>query len=233
MTLILLWLAATMLVALAVSTMARWLGPGILIGAYSASLAIAITVAGKLGVIPGLEEFSLSASIFVYSATFIFTDLLSELFGKKAARMAVISGICVYPMLLITTKFAAAWEPHPVWALNQPAFETVMATTFRVTLASLCAFITSQLHDVWAFHFWKDRTGGRHLWLRNNLSTVTSQAIDTVVFYFVAFFGIFPLGKLIVATYLVKILIAVIDTPVVYLAKYLITKGDEGCGNGT
>lgn len=219
---IILWLLSTMAVALGVCALAKWFGYEVIIASYAVSLCAAILVAGKLGVVPGLEGFALSASIFTYSATFIFTDVLSEVFGKKVARKAVVAGALVYPIVLVTTQFASAWAPHEVWSSNQDAFASVMSQALRVTIASMMAFVVSQLHDIWAFHFLKDRMHGRHLWLRNNLSTVVSQALDTVIFYFVAFYGIFPVGRLILATYVVKVLIAAVDTPVVYAARAIL-----------
>ena len=218
LTFIILWLVATMTVALGVCTLARWLGYEIIIASYAASLCAAILVAGKLGVVPGLAGFALSASLFTYSATFIFTDVLSEVFGKATARKAVFAGAFVYPIVLVTTQFSSAWTPHPSWADNQAAFAGVMSLALRVAIASMMAFLVSQLHDVWAFHFWKVRTKDRHLWLRNNLSTIVSQALDTAIFYLIAFYGIFPVGRLILATYAFKILIAAVDTPIVYAA---------------
>ncbi len=216
MTLLILWLLATLLVGTCICLLARWQGPAVIIGAYAASLCAAIVVAGKLGSVPGFPALALSASIFVYSITFLFTDVLSEVYGKTVARKAILVGACVYPILFISAQFAIEWKPHPFWAENQAAFSSTMGTTLRVLAASLCAFVVSQLHDVWAFHFWKEKTSGRHLWLRNTLSTATSQAIDTVVFYVIAFYGVFPVWKLILLTYSVKLIIAIVDTPFVY-----------------
>lgn len=208
---------------------ARWLGPQILVGAFSGSLVLAIVIAGKLGVIPFFEDFSLSASVFVYSATFIFTDVLSEIYGKKAARNAVFSGLFLYPLLYLTINFAIEWQPHALWEANQDAFQATMGTNLRIIIASICGFCSSQLHDIWAFHFWKEKTNGKYLWVRNNASTMVSQLIDTTVFYTIAFFGVFPIFKLIVFTYIVKLVIAAVDTPVVYFVVDFIRKGeDEG-----
>ncbi|PIZ54623.1 transporter, partial [Candidatus Uhrbacteria bacterium CG_4_10_14_0_2_um_filter_41_7] len=94
----------------------------------------------------------------------------------------------------------------------------------RITVASFIAYLISQHHDVWAFHFWKKKTNGKHLWLRNNASTVVSQLIDTVVFTFIAFYGVLPIVPLILGTWVVKILIALIDTPFIYGAVWIMDK---------
>ena len=224
------WLLVTMLLGLGVTLLARWLGSELLVGAYAGFLVLAIMIAGKLGAIPGLPNLALSASVFIYSATFIITDVLAEIWGYKEARKVVFVGAILYPILFFTMQFAVAWEPHPVWASNQAAFEQTMGTTIRITLASLASFIVSQFHDVWSFHYWKKRTKGKYLWLRNNLSTISSQLINTVVFYFIGFYGIFPIVELVVFTYLVKIVIALVDTPFVYLAVWYLRK--HGIGEG-
>jgi uncharacterized integral membrane protein (TIGR00697 family) len=86
----------------------------------------------------------------------------------------------------------------------------------------MVAYLVSQHHDVWAFLFWKNKTKGRFLWLRNNASTMVSQAIDSVIFCSIALWGLFDTNtwlQILVTTYFLKWLVAVIDTPFIYLAK--------------
>ena len=222
------WLLVTMLIGLGVALLSRWLGSALLVGAYAGALVIAIMIAGKLGTIPGFPNLALSASVFMYSATFIFTDVLAEIWGIKEARKVVYVGALMYPLIFFTLQFAVNWEPHPVWAEQQEGFANTMGTTFRITLASLASFVVSQFHDVWAFHFWKRKTKGKHLWLRNNASTISSQFFATVIFYVIGFYGIFPIVRLITFTYFIKIIIALIDTPVVYLAVTYLKKNKVG-----
>ena len=97
----------------------------------------------------------------------------------------------------------------------------------RVTVAGLVAYIISQSHDVWAFHVWKRVTRGKWLWLRNNASTIVSQLIDTVIFITLAFYGVVPnniLLKLIIGQWMWKAVVAVLDTPFVYLGVYVLRK---------
>jgi len=103
------------------------------------------------------------------------------------------------------------------------AYRAVFAPSLRIMLASLVAFTISQLHDVWAFDFWKTKMHGKRLWLRNNLSTIVSQAIDTLLFMFIAFYQVTP--KFTVAFvltialpyYILKVVMAAVDTPFVYM----------------
>jgi uncharacterized integral membrane protein (TIGR00697 family) len=92
----------------------------------------------------------------------------------------------------------------------------------RIALGSLVAYLVSQLHDVWAFQFWKEKTSGKHLWIRNNLSTLVSQAIDSLIFCLIAFTGLFPADvwfEILLTTYLFKLIVAIFDTPFIYIAK--------------
>ena len=104
----------------------------------------------------------------------------------------------------------------------QPHLEGIFEFMPRLTIASMAAYLTSQMHDVWAFHFWKRYTGGRMLWLRNNLSTLVSQFLDSAIFCLIAFWGVFETHVLIeifVTTYLFKAVVAMLDTPFIYLAR--------------
>ncbi|MBU0662749.1 queuosine precursor transporter, partial [Candidatus Micrarchaeota archaeon] len=102
-------------------------------------------------------------------------------------------------------------------------YALVFGTTLRIFIASIAGFLFSQLHDVWAFHYWKQKTQGKFLWLRNNASTIVSQLIDTVLFMFIAFYAVTPkhdvsyIIALIIPYYLLKVVVAILDTPFVYL----------------
>jgi uncharacterized integral membrane protein (TIGR00697 family) len=130
---------------------------------------------------------------------------------------------------MLSTEMSVHWEPSQFYQ-SQEAFMTIMSTALRVTIASFCSFSASQTFDVWAFHKLKEKTNGKMLWLRNNLSTIGSQIIDTTIFYVIAFAGILPteaLLKLILVTYILKISIAVIDTPFVYMVTSFVRRGKE------
>lgn len=111
---------------------------------------------------------------------------------------------------------AIALPAAPFWQ-NQDAFVSVVGSTSRIIVASLAAYLVSQYHDVWLFHLLKRKTGGKHLWLRNNASTAVSQLIDSVIFIVIAFYGVMPVWPLIFGQWIVKMAIALIDTPLVYL----------------
>lgn len=184
---------------------------------FGAALVTANLVASKIVVIGGLV---VPAGVLLYSITFLVTDTVSEVYGRRAATSLIWTGLWVSLLILTLVQVARVLPPAPFYA-DQAAFDAVFGMTPRIVVASMIAYALSQWHDVWAFHWWRARTGGRHLWLRNNASTLVSQGIDTVVFIAVAFGGLVPVAALsgmMVGQYLIKIGIALADTPLCYLA---------------
>ena len=167
----------------------------------------------------------------LYATIFFATDVLSELYGKREARRGVWLGFAALILANIAMQFGLQFKPSEVDQVSG-AMDKVFSFLPRITLGSLVAYIASQLHDVWAFDLWRRKTRGRHLWLRNNLSTMVSQLLDSFLFSFIAFAGVegFPTGyiaKIAVTTYLLKLVVAAVDTPFIYLA-VRIGKGRHG-----
>ena len=179
------------------------------------SLLVANVVAGKIVDIFG---FIVPAAVVAYGITFLCTDVINEIWGKEEANKAVKLGfkIQVASMFLI---LLAIWLPPAIFAVDfNISFKTVLGQNVRVVFASLTAYTISQAHDVISFDFWKNKTKGKHKWIRNNLSTLTSQIIDTAIFITIAFWGLVPnLLWMIFSQYIVKAVIALIDTPFFYL----------------
>ena len=189
----------------------------IIFGIFIAALTILNVVSVKIVTLFGL---TFSVGAFIYAITFPCTDIISECWGKNRAKKVVLIGflanILVVSFILISISTPAA----EFWEGNQAAFKTILGVVPRILLASMIAYLISQYHDVWAFHFWKNYTSGKYLWFRNNASTFTSQLIDSVIFVTIAFYGILP-NSLLIPTifgqFVIKLGIAVIDTPFVYL----------------
>ncbi len=183
---------------------------------FITTLLLSNILASKIIVLGG---FLLPAAIILYPLTFLMTDVVGEIEGKKSARDLVMAGFYMSLVMVVSIVVARVLPPASFWH-HQEAFETVLGATPRIVLASMIAYLASQTHDVWAFHWWRVRTGGRHLWIRNTASTVFSQGIDTVLFIAIAFGGLYTwsdIAILIGSQYLVKIGIAVLDTPFCYL----------------
>jgi len=156
----------------------------------------------------------------------IYVHTIGEIWGKTYAKQLVLAGFITLGVVFLLMWLAIILPSASFWK-EEEAFKSVLGMkegAMRITIASLFAYIVSQYHDVWAFHFWKKVTRGRCLWLRNNASTFVSQGIDTFIFIFIAFYGVFPILPLILGQYLVKISIALLDTPVVYALVHFLKK---------
>ena len=183
---------------------------------FVTSLLMANILASKIVVIGGLI---LPAAIILYPLTFLFTDVVSEIEGKESARTLVMTGFYMSIVMVAVIFIGRLLPAAPFWQ-NQGAYEIILGSTPRIVLASMIAYLISQNHDVWAFHWLKKKTEGRYLWLRNTCSTVASQLIDSVLFIGIAFAGTYPMktiAVMIASQYLVKVGIALLDTPFCYL----------------
>jgi uncharacterized integral membrane protein (TIGR00697 family) len=185
-----------------------------------------------LTIIFGLET---SLGVIFYSSIFFATDVLSENYGKQQAAKAVWMGFTVSVIVLVMMSLALLYRPstNPATAeLSQDihqSFATIVNFTPRFIAGSLLAYVISQRFDVWAFHKIKSWTGERWLWLRNNGSTLLSQALDTTIFSLVTWWGIVDLRTALAlggAKYLFKIVIAFIDTAFIYWARFMYAKHD-------
>lgn len=163
----------------------------------------------------------------IYSVSFLGTDIICELYGKKEAKKIVwLSLFCMVGMVIIIQLFLKMkCHPESEWA--NPHYIAIFGFYPRVVLASIIATAISQFHDVWAYDAWRKRFP-KYLWLRNNGSTIISQIINIILFNGVAFYGVFSNELLIhmsIACYIFKFVIAFCDTPFIYWAKYLCDKG--------
>lgn len=176
----------------------------------------------------GLYTFEISVGILPYPITFLITDIISEVYGKKKANQIVTTGIFAsfFSLLIVYVSNAV---PATTWSpIDDPLFSKVFGATAIAVFASMMAYLFAQYIDIQIFHFWKRVTKGKHLWLRNNFSTFTSQFIDTLtVLFLLCSFGKIEwelFGSLLLGGFLFKILIAALDTPFLYLAVYFLRK---------
>jgi len=213
------WATATLAIVTVCAVLATRYGVEIAVGVFAALTVLANLIAVKT---IAFGPFIAPAAVLVYASTFLMTDILSELFGKEKARLAVWTGFIANLVMLVSILIAVRWSASPVMDPGlATSFDAIFGFAPRVIAASMVAYLVSQHHDVWAYGFWREKTGGRHLWLRNNASTMASQLIDTAIFISLAFYGIIPnsiLIQMMVGQYVIKLLIAALDTPFMYLA---------------
>lgn len=200
----------------------------VLAGIFLGALVLTNLIAGKFFVLFGQE---LSCGIIAYPVTFLATDLISELFGRRRATLVVKVGFVVSvfaTLVVLVADHAPVFDRSPV---SQESFHAVFGWLPGIVFGSMCAYLVAQFIDVHVFEFWRRLTKGRHLWLRNNASTVFSQLVDTVMVVTIALV-VWPLADgnpdtqplalevwygICVGQYLFKVAIAFIDTPFFYL----------------
>lgn len=184
------------------------------------------TILANIQVLLNVEMFGLVGTLgnVIYSSSFLATDILAENHGKEEAKKAVAIGFFSLIVTTIFMNFALQYTVLPDKD-SQVMFNNV-AGIFkmmpRLAIASLIAFLVSQNHDIWAFEFWKSKfSEQKHLWIRNNASTVISQLLDTGIFTLIAFWGTMTLPvmwQIFITTVILKTIISLSDTPFVYLA---------------
>jgi len=185
----------------------------VLLSIFIASLTISSVLVNKIINVFG---FFVPAGILGYSVTFIITDSIHEIWGKERANFVVIGGFIALFFVFLLVMLSIYWPKAPFWD-HDSAYQLILGSTPRIIIASFVAYLFSQFHDVWAFHLLKRIFKKKHLWLRNNISTVISQFIDTTLFITIAFYGVMPIIPMIFAQWFIKCIIAILDTPIVYL----------------
>ncbi len=192
----------------------------VLVCVFVGCLTIASVLADKILSLYGLF---VPAGVLAYSVTFVCTDTIGEIWGAGRSRSVVLGGFVALLFVLVLVQIGIAWPSAPFWERSE-AFESVLGSTSRIIVASFAAYLFSQFHDIWAFHFWRRVTNQKHLWLRNNLSTAASQLLDSTIFIAIAFYGVLPIWPLVFGQWIVKLAISVADTPIVYLLVWLLRR---------
>ena len=196
-------------------------------------------------------RFSLAVGVLPYPITFLCTDLISELYGRKRANMVVWVGLILNLWVLFILWLGGALEAPDSLTngtlnvtvangeANVPygyAFYEIRKLTFGATMASMIAYITAQFVDVQVFHFLKKKTKGKMLWLRNNVSTLTSQMIDSVAVILITHYYAHALPlqpevaigsqllMFILSSYLFKLFFALFDTIPIYIAVHYLKR---------
>jgi len=230
----LIWLGLLLAAFASILVLHRWLGP--------AGLYVYMTVAiigGNLHVLK-LTQFSVfpdpvALGTILFSTTFLCTDILTEYHGADCARRGVVLGFA--GLILFNLFLFAALAFRPLEAGSGPLgssaaemqshLEAVFLPSPGILVASLVAYLVSQFNDIWIFSRLRTATGGKYLWLRNNLSTWISALVDSIVFSLLAFvvFAAEPVGwkplifTYILGTYGLRVVVALLDSPIVYWAK--------------
>ena len=198
----------------------------VLVGIFIASLITCNLIANKfVAVDMGFRVFIISAGILPYPLTFLVTDLISELYGQKKANLVVFSGFIASLFVLLFLWLGGQFNAIPESSVSDSIYNSVFRNAWRLIAASMVAYLFAQVIDVRIFHFWKKLTNGKHLWLRNNGSTIASQLVDTTLVICILFVGVWNSDQILSAIidgWLFKMLMALLDTPIIYGVIYLL-----------
>lgn len=212
----------------------------VLAAAFVTVLVLTNIIGIKLFQAPLKPSFALTTGIITYPLTFLITDIVSEIYGKKRADFMVVIGFVMSLLMLVIVQVALHVEPHDYWSAGKPpiysspeeyqtAFRSVFGLGPLLVFGSMTAYLCAQLCDNYLFHWWKKKTDGKHLWLRNNGSTWVSQLVDTAIvnsiLFYVGFKWGFVQGVETMATiYVYKLGIAALDTPFIYLGVFAVKR---------
>ena len=191
----------------------------ILLGIFVTALILGNLLGSKVTTIFGIVT---SVGIFAYPITFLVTDIVEEVRGRKVTKVFIYAGFVALLLTLLLVWVGIVMPPASFYTNNE-AYKTVFNNSIRIIIASMVAFLIAQSHDIWAFNFWKKKTHKKYLWLRNNASTIVSQLIDTTIFTFIAFYQVSPsftllrIVQMIIPYWFLKVGFAVLDTPFLYI----------------
>ncbi len=197
-------------------------------GLYS-WMAIAAILA-NIQVLKTVELFGMVATLgnIIYGTSFLCTDILTENYNKEEAQKGVWIGFFSLISTVIIMTICLWFIPHES-DFAQSSLETIFSIMPRIAAASLIAYLVSNMHDIWAYNFWRRKFPSfRNIWIRNNLSTMTSQLIDSVIFSSIAFWGVFESNifwQIFISTFIIKMIVAACDTPFLYIAAKWKNKG--------
>ncbi len=191
---------------------------------------------GRPAWMPGSGPLALTTGILTYPLTFLATDLTAEVWGRRKAEIMVWFGFGMSVLMLGIVHIAKELPPASIWSSEtlgpkelQSAFEVTFQYPATLLFASMSAYLIAQLFDVRLYHFWWRVTKGRHMWIRNNGSTAISQLVDTIVVNSIFLPLAFDMPwsavmEVIVAVYACKLLLAALDTPLIYLGRGMLRK---------
>ncbi|WP_088006308.1 queuosine precursor transporter [Indiicoccus explosivorum] len=190
------------------------------------------TILANIQVTKTIEIIGLTATLgnSLYASTFLATDILNEKYGRKDAQKAVWLGFSSLVIMMIAMQFALQFQPAES-DFAQGALATIFGLIPRIALGSMIAYIASQLLDVHIFTLLKKLfPKDSQFWIRNNGSTMISQLLDTLIFTVIAFYGTFPFNvwlQIFISTYILKFIVAALDTPFGYLAKKITPQEEK------
>lgn len=179
-----------------------------------------ITIISNIQTVKLIEIFGLETSLgnILYGTTFLATDILNLKYGEKAAKESIKYGFISMILMTLFMAITLLYSPSTNDFANE-SLKIIFSFNIRITLASIAAYLVSQLVDARLFNYL--HTKYNKIWLSNNLSTMVSQILDTLIFVIITYIGIVPINavvKLMISMYIFKFIVALCDTPFIYIA---------------
>lgn len=196
---------------------------------YLTSMVLVNTLGSKITTLGTVRA---SVGVFFMPILFLVTDIVGEVYGRKTSSQFVNLSTIMLVFMFIMMALCIVLPPNPTWGL-QESYASIFGSSMRMTAASLVSFFFAQHLDVFVFSAMKRLTKEKHLWIRNNVSTIISQFIDTTIFMFLAFYHISDrfttsfIFSLIFPYWAFKVLFALLDTPLCYLGVWWLKKGGD------
>ncbi len=219
MVLVFIWLITTFLIASTSVLLGKRYGVIYPTVTFACLAMLANILASKIVL---LGAWTVPAGTLVFITTYLITDLISEIWGKEEAIRAVWAGLFVNLMAAICIAIAVAWPAASFQTDFSEMYTSVLGNSWRIISASMIAYVVSMYLDVVFFHYIKNLTEGKHLWLRNNLATIPANFIGALIFGFIAFYGVVPsIWTLVFTLAIAQSIMVLIDTPFAYGVRYL------------
>jgi len=197
-----------------------------LIALYTSLIIFSNIVAVKIAEFDLLKTFYAPAAIIIFSVTFLLTDIVNEKFGRKETHKMIFIAFFAQIAVTLFSFLVISLKPAPFWE-NQKAFELLLGQVPRIVVASWIAFLISENLDAIIFAWFKKLTKGKHLWMRNILSSVPAMLVDSVFFISIAFFGTISFAQLlslIIGQVIIKWFVAIVNIPFMYTNRYILYK---------
>jgi len=190
---------------------------------YLTSLFAANTLGLKI--MPFILGTHLSVGIFSFPIVFMMTDVISEVYGKKLARQFIMAGVFSMILFIVYSfvSYIAPWDQAGLWV--KASYNQIFGIAIRISIASVLAFVIGEYQDVISFFFFKKYVDSKHFWIRSNLSNLWSQLLDSTIFMFVAFLGIYHVKTIImiiIPWWIFKVFMGFLYTPLSYIGIYLL-----------
>lgn len=208
----------------------RYGSPEGLIALYVLFVTLSQIIASKIALFDiGVATFTAPAAVVIFAVTFLITDIVNERFGRSTTYRMIAIAFATQIVMLAFLALSNSLEPAPFWD-GQDAWKRVFGIVPRIMLASWATFLVSENLDAFLFDILRRMTGGRHLWMRNVVSSALSLSVDTVLFVSLAFAGTdMPLWELMKGQFIAKYLVCLADIPFMYLNRWAL---GVGRGNG-